>query len=218
MTLDAVATAFVAALVYGFAYLATEYLLYRTTLAQRIKRGGLPGCPRYPHKDLVFGSDFQKAAFRASAAGDRQSWFRRQFAEHGKTFEVNHWGKRIYHTADTANSQTVLSLKADNFGLGPSRMPARPWLGDGIFTTDGSYWRHSRNLLKPIFAKNQISNLPRLDEHLNGLFQRLEQRRYEADLQPLFLKMASIPASSAQTRSDRVLSPLANENSISITQ
>lgn len=181
----------VALSVVGICYVAFLYVLNRTNLSQRIKRHGFYGCARYGHKDIFFGSDFQKQLFAAVARGQRQAWIRDRFSELGETFEYNQWGKRMFYTCDPVNIRSMLLTQFDNFGLGPSRIPARPWLGKGIFTADGDIWQSSRGLLKPIFTKAEISDMARLDKHLARLMTQLDAKGYEVDLQALFLKMAS---------------------------
>lgn len=44
-----------------------------------------------------------------------------------------------------------------------------PLLGRGIFVTDGDEWAHSRALLRPNFAKDQIAGLGMIDRHFGEL-------------------------------------------------
>lgn len=155
------------------------------------RRSAPSNCPHYPHTDPIFGSDFQKKTQAATAQGQRQAWFRSNFHSLGRTFEVKQWGKRIIHTCDPANAQFILSTQFERFGLGPSRGPSRPWLGEGIFTMDGEVWRKARELVKPIFLKEQIADLARLERHLARLFGELDRAGPVVELQALFLRMVS---------------------------
>lgn len=173
----------------GLFYILTQYCLSRTDLAQRIKRNGFYGCPHYRHRDFISGSDFGIAWSEAAARGKSQDWLRDNFARYGRTFQVISKGRRVLHTCDTANAQSILSFQANRFGIGKSRVEGRAWLGKGVTTMDGEVWRSSRALLKPIFAKAEISDLARLDKHLSRLLNELAKRNWEADLQPLFHQM-----------------------------
>lgn len=175
-------------------YIISAYAVNRSNLSQRVRRHGCYGCPQYKHNDIFFGSDYQKKTFDAAARGQRQAWIRDNFRQYGQTFEVNQWRKRMFLTCDPVNAQSILSTQFKNFGLGPSRAPSRPWLGAGIFTSDGDVWKDARSQLKPIFTKAEISDMARLDKHLTRLMDELANKYFEADLQALFLKMASYPS------------------------
>lgn len=59
-------------------------------------------------------------------------------------------------------------------------------LGDGIFTTDGAFWSHSRAMLRPTFEKSQITDLEQFENHIGPLLARIPKDSSTVDLQPLF--------------------------------
>lgn len=65
-----------------------------------------------------------------------------------------------------------------------------PLLGEGIFTSRGAQWRHSRALVRPQFSREEISNLDLVERHVQTLLSVLrvgDDRWTETlDLQPLF--------------------------------
>ena len=73
----------------------SRYLAYR-----KAKR--LHGCerpPQYRHQDHFFGLDL---FLRQHKVGNEESWLstsKTLFAQHGKTYEINHLGKRLIHTS-----------------------------------------------------------------------------------------------------------------------
>ena len=60
-----------------------------------------------------------------------------------------------------------------------------PLLGSGIFTTDGAQWEHSKNLIKPIFNRAQISDLSYLEKHVQRMVARIPENGSTIDLQYL---------------------------------
>ena len=80
---------------YVCCYRVSSYLAYRK--AQR-----LYGCerpPRYRHQDRFFGLDL---FLRQQKVGKDESWLstsKMLFAQYGKTYEINHLGKRLIHTS-----------------------------------------------------------------------------------------------------------------------
>lgn len=190
--------------VVNVAQLAYSLVINRTGLAKRLKRGGYSRCPHYQHADIIWGSDYQAGTVAATASGTRRQWHRDQFAKYGKTFETGVRGMRRFHTCDSVNAQALLT--SPSAGVGPSRSGLLSWLGPGVFTVDGEMWKHSRDMLKPIFKKAAISDMTRLEQHLNRLMRQVETEEFEVDLQALFIRMASLTTNhKAGTRQLMVL-------------
>ncbi len=78
--------------------------------------------------------------------------------------------------------------KSADFGFGPRRNIFYPLLGDGIFTQDGAAWKHSRELLKPQFTRNQYRDLDLFREHVDNLISCIPPDGKPVDLQPLFFR------------------------------
>ena len=79
-----------------------------------------------------------------------------------------------FWTADEKNIQAILATNSDDWGVAGLRRDAMyPFLGDGIFTTDGEIWHQSRAMLKPIFARSLISDLKREEQHFQNLLIRM---------------------------------------------
>lgn len=75
-----------------------------------------------------------------------------------------------------------------DFGYGLRRQIFFPLLGDGIFTQDGAAWKHSREMLRPQFARQQYQDLDILREHVNDLIACILKNKKSIDLQPLFFR------------------------------
>lgn len=78
-------------------------------------------------------------------------------------------------------------MQAD-YGYGPRRQIFYPLLGDGIFTQDGAPWKHSRELLRPQFSRNQYRDLEVFREHVDDLVACISTAGEPVDLQPLFFR------------------------------
>ena len=62
-------------------------------------------------------------------------------------------------------------------------------LGEGIFTQDGSAWKHSRELLRHQFVRMQYQNLEGFREHVENLVDSLAGSSGVVDLQPCFFRL-----------------------------
>ncbi|MCJ1396047.1 hypothetical protein MMC18_008934 [Xylographa bjoerkii] len=83
----------------------------------------------------------------------------------------------------------MLSSDFKSWSIGEERKRnLTPFLGDGIFTTDGLAWQHSREMLRPTFVRSQIGDLGALERHVEHLIQRIPRDRSMVDLQPLFFR------------------------------
>lgn len=79
--------------------------------------------------------------------------------EYGYTFTQSSPIHAFTATIEPENVKTILATKFNDFGLGTRHQQFFPLLGDGIFTLDGAGWSHSRALLRPQFARDQVSIL-----------------------------------------------------------
>lgn len=75
-----------------------------------------------------------------------------------------------------------------DFGYGLRRQIFFPLLGDGIFTQDGVAWKHSREMLRPQFSRQQYQDLDILREHVDDLINCILEKGQSLDLQPLLFR------------------------------
>jgi cytochrome P450 len=73
------------------------------------------------------------------------------------------------------------------YGLGARRPTFDPLLGDGIFTQDAASWKHSRELLRPLFSLNRANIFTQVEEHTEHLVNCIPTNEV-TDLQPLFFQ------------------------------
>lgn len=96
-------------------------------------------------------------------------------------------------TRDPENVRTMLSNQSQDFDISATRSNAfMPLLGEGIFTSRGQQWKHSRALIRPQFQRGEIANLEFIERHMKTLLDVLGKKQREGgwtdvvDLQPLF--------------------------------
>ena len=97
----------------------------------------------------------------------------------------------MFFTVEAENLKTILATKFKDYEL-PSRRKSAfyPLLGSGIFTNDGSDWKHSRDLIRPNFARDQVADLDNFEEHLNSMIDAMPMDgKTTVDLQELFFKL-----------------------------
>ncbi|PVI06909.1 cytochrome P450 52A12 [Periconia macrospinosa] len=103
-------------------------------------------------------------------------------------------GMPLVITVDPKNVQAVLATKFKDFGLGEFRFKSfYPMLGSGIFTTDGEQWAHARAMLRPQFARDQVSDLDLEEKHIQHLLRHVPVNSDGwtdiINIQPLFFRL-----------------------------
>ena len=116
--------------------------------------------------------------------------YEEQFATYGKTFEENFLGRPVINTMHSENIQLVATASFDDFRRNPgSKTVGWPFMGKGLTTTDGADWKYSRNLVKPIFARSELSDIEGLSGYVDRMIDRIPRGSF--DIQPLLHKMVS---------------------------
>ncbi|KAL8657480.1 MAG: hypothetical protein Q9226_001874 [Calogaya cf. arnoldii] len=86
--------------------------------------------------------------------------------------------------------EAVYATSFKNFGMEPLRLGVgRPFFGKGILTTDGSFWEHSRALIRPTFSRARFANFSSLEKHVDRLIALIPGDGSTFDLQPLFRRL-----------------------------
>lgn len=105
--------------------------------------------------------------------------------------EMNLLGNcRYIMTRDAKHIKAVLTGNFADFGKGQLFHDLwSPFLGDSIFTTDGKLWSESRNLIRPMFTKNRISDLEIFERHAETMIGLFGAPGTPFDLMELFYRM-----------------------------
>ena len=84
----------------------------------------------------------------------------------------------------------MLSPNLEDFGLGIREQNFRPLLGHGIFTQDGTAWKISRDLLRPIFNRQRTEYFSHIQSTVSILLSRIAMKTSKSqelvELQTLF--------------------------------
>ena len=193
-------------------YWSFDELRYRSAA----RKAGCTIPVRYNHWDPFLGLDLFWKRLKDMNAGDSIATDRILVKKYGKTVQTNAWGVKQYVISDPLNIQTILASQVDKFGSAPmNRDMCAPLLGDGVMTTDGHMWKRSRQMINPVFARAQVSELSSFEAHLERMIAMIPTDGSTVDLQPL-LKMLFLDSStefifgkSANSLSPETNSPIA---------
>ncbi|CAD0083238.1 unnamed protein product [Aureobasidium vineae] len=110
---------------------------------------------------------------------------------HPFTREIRTLGMRLVLTADEENIKAILATQFNDYGKGDQfNAEWHDFLGDSIFTTDGERWHASRQLIRPQFIKDRVSDLAVFEKHLEVLLPMLggSKNNQTVDAMDLFFK------------------------------
>jgi len=173
----------IAALSWAAAAYVLYLLLFRFIQARRnAALARKLGCQEPPEqvnprrKKLPLGIDNLARAFAADKAQQFPTDVIQRIHDTGAiTFSYSVLGTKSYFTADEKNIQAMLATSFQDFDLGPNRRGNFwPLLGNGIFSQDGAGWEHSRAMMRPQFAREQVSDLDLEERHVQKMMKALE--------------------------------------------
>jgi len=85
-------------------------------------------------------------------------------------------GERVILTAEPENIKAILATQFKDYGKGEQfRKDWHAFLGNGIFTTDGQLWHNSRQLIRPQFVKDRLSDIEIFEEHIQVMISKIGQ-------------------------------------------
>jgi cytochrome P450 len=80
----------------------------------------------------------------------------------------------VIMTAEPENIKAILATQFKDYGKGERfRKDWFPFLGNGIFAVDGEVWHNSRQLIRPQFIKDRLSDIQIFEEHVQVLFSKI---------------------------------------------
>ncbi|KAF2758176.1 cytochrome P450 52A12 [Pseudovirgaria hyperparasitica] len=187
-------------------YTLTRTLL--TTIYHRRRARALGCLPAYQfYENGIFGINNFLLPVKADREMRLPDFISESFHEASKRagrwvglWEFNILGQKGFHTIEPAVVKAVLGTQFEDFGLGSARCGSfKGLLGDGIFSSDGKQWQHSRALLRPQFARAQVADLDLEEKHLQHLLRAIpiESTGWTnaIDIAPLFFRLTLDSAS-----------------------
>lgn len=177
------------------AAVALSITYYLVTLVRndiKIRRlGGYTGRVRVW---LPFGIDLIYDAVKSSGRHENLQFWDYNFMQYGNknnpyTVEASTGGQRVVFTADPENIKAILATQFNDYGKGPRfHQDFEEFLGDGIFSTDHEKWHQSRQLIRPQFIKDRVSDLETFETHSAVLLPLLGGNGREVDVKELFFR------------------------------
>ncbi|KAK3300298.1 cytochrome P450 [Chaetomium fimeti] len=143
---------------------------------QEMKLSRMPGSRAFKIKTVMpFGLDFVWGGISAGKKHETLRFWRDMFKHApSHTVEGRLAGRRIVFTADHENIKAILATQFNDYGKGePFHEEWKAFLGDSIFTTDGAMWHDSRQLIRPQFIKDRVSDLHVFESHMQTLFRAI---------------------------------------------
>ena len=136
------------------------------------------------------GVDFVFRALVAARRNQHMELWQNNFKTYcTDTIELYPGNRRVIFTDDPENMKAILATQFQDFGKGePFRLEWHDFLGDSIFTTDLGQWHSSRQLLRPLFIKDRVSDLKVFETHVAKLFEKVGRRGQTHDLSDLFFR------------------------------
>ncbi|CAK1357084.1 Cytochrome P450 52A12 [Cercospora beticola] len=177
------------AVLYVLYQIATSVDLWSKRRALKREKGCLEA-PKWPQKDPIFGLDAFFENIAALKAHKILEISTDRFRQAGaNTFQIIALGRRIHTTIEPENLKVIQAIDHKKWSLGTRRkIGFRPLLGDGIFTTDGADWKHSREMLRPSFVRSQVGDVATFEKHVSKLIATINPTQ-EVDLSELFFRL-----------------------------
>jgi cytochrome P450 len=178
----------------GIAYLF-YYAFWQLTVGARrrliIREKGCLPVKKYPTKDPILGIDLFRDLLRHISEHKLLDLVIARFERmNAKTLTFPSLGRQAIFTIEPENLKTIQALDFKKWSLGKQRKTSFiPFLGVGIFTTDGADWQHSRTMLRPNFHRSQIGDLETFEKHIRHLVDAIPRDGSTVDLQDLFFRL-----------------------------
>ena len=178
----------------GLIFFVTYFLFMlwseRSRFQQAHDQHGCKIATRIPSWDRIFGLDLFVSINLADIRGLGSEAYNVLHKKYGSTFEMKILGGVRIQTSQPENIQAVCTSAFEDWGVGPMRGTiGAPFLGRGIFTDDGSYWKHSRALIRPTFSRTEIADLGNFERHVKCLMATLPKDGSSFDILPLLKQL-----------------------------
>ena len=169
-------------------YVYSSVVQHRRHKAFQRAHGCKPGVAYRQYEPLI-GLDFVIRMVMAARNHRFLEMFRDVFNEYGSTWATSSMLKgSMIITNEPENLRAVQATNFDDWDTASARLALKPLLGDSVFMSDGPAWSHGRALLRPIFAKERMSDLAQLEEHVQAFLRNIPANGQTFDLQELFFR------------------------------
>jgi hypothetical protein len=117
------------------------------TLVQNYRFAKAYGCqeaPQMPQSERIIGYGNYKQQVKMFKAKKILPEGLQRFEDVGDTYSVVTMGRKLIITREPENVKAILATNFKDFGIGRRFNAMGALLGQGIFTSDGALWEHSR--------------------------------------------------------------------------
>lgn len=181
---------------YGFLLLVVCRISYKifakhARSAEAARRGCLPAAKLPPKGFLGVGR------LRESMRATKEERGPQYVAETMDDVRVHTLAVPIldYELLVTRNPENVKAMMSSgDFDISATRQKSWwPLMGRGVFTARGQDWKHSRGLVRPQFARDQVQDVTFFEPHVQALLKKLTTTNSgwtgKVDLSPLFYNL-----------------------------
>ena len=149
--------------------------------------------PEVQALDSLFGTDLFFSISQADVAGHRSEAYRALHKRYGATFEMKAMSAVQLQTSHPENIQAICTSAFDDWGVGPMRgRRFRPFMDSGIFMEDGTFWKHSRALVRPTFSRAEIADLDNFERYFQRFLRLIPADGTTFDILPLAKRLVSV--------------------------
>lgn len=173
-------------------YSYKKWTSYRAVRAAEAQHGCKPP-PKYPHRDPFFGIDLLKERKTAVGAGRLMRTQAEWFDLCGKTYEEKFFDVKVINTMQAQNILQITALSFNDYGKA-NLISTAPMTGKGILFHDGVIWKRSRDMIKPTFARTEISDVALLQYHFDRFLDMIPRDGTTIDLQDPLHNLVNDPS------------------------
>ncbi|KIK53194.1 hypothetical protein GYMLUDRAFT_49516 [Collybiopsis luxurians FD-317 M1] len=97
--------------------------------------------------------------------------------QYGLTFRMKIYGESRIMTVEPEHIKAILATQFDDFEKGPIVFDQfHSLLGLGVFNSDGERWKFHRNMTRPFFNRNRISDFDNFERHSEDTISAIKAR------------------------------------------
>jgi cytochrome P450 len=186
--LNAVACIVTAAVI----YLLIDLIRIRQNRRRYAREHSCQPAIHFPHQEPFLGLDLFWQLIKSTKEKHRMESTKKLYDHYGLTWQSTSFGREVINTIDPENIQSVMAQDFESWGLAPLRYPAAgPFVGRGVFTSDGPFWQYARAQVKPVLTRAQFTDYEMLEAHLQKFFQVLPKNGEDVDVLPLLERLVS---------------------------
>ena len=125
------------------AFIVKKIARYRSAARFKKEHGCKPE-HHIPQRERIIGYDLYRIQINASKEKKVLDVGFKRYQDNGNTWSAGMMGQTWFNTIDPENVKAILATNFNDFGIGARQDAFGALLGQGIFTTDGKQWEHSR--------------------------------------------------------------------------